>query len=243
MNEAFNVFIGYDPGEHTAAEVCKYSLMRRATVPLNVSYLNLQALRRAGLYARPEYMDGNQRHDGIDRRPFSTDFSFSRFLVPSLMQFGQAGGSPWALFCDSDMLWRKDIAPLLSACCNRDKAVMVVKHDYKPADEYKMRGGIKQEKYSRKNWSSFMLFNTAHPACQMLIPAFVATESGRWLHTFQWCRDKEIGELDSTWNWLEGHDSPASDPAVVHFTRGTPDIPKYSKVSFADEWLAQWSQL
>lgn len=246
-NNAFNVFIGYDPGEDAAAQICKASLLKHASIPLNVTFLNQTSLRHAGLYGRPSYWVNDQRYDGIDGKPYSTEFSFSRFLVPSLMQYGQAG-QKWALFCDSDMLWRGDIADLFEAHDIRERApyggraVYVVQHEYDPEPGTKMRFGLKQEPYYRKNWSSFMLFNTAHPACQVLLPYIVSTKSGRWLHTLQWCRDEDIGMLLPEWNWLEGH-STDDNPKVVHFTRGTPDIPAYSKVEYADEWLQYWSEL
>ena len=247
MTEPLRVFIGYDPTEHEAAEVCKASLLDNASVPVLVEYLDQTALRRAGLYPRTSFWHHEQRYDTVDGRPYSTEFSFSRFLVPTLMQYGRNGSSPWAVFCDSDMLWRGDIAELVTGPIHakRERAVYVVKHNYAPETGTKMRGEMKQEPYFRKNWSSFMLFNTAHTACQMLVPWHLATASGRWLHTFEWCQDNDIGRLDPKWNYLVGHDTKetCNGPLVVHFTSGVPAIPGYEESEFADEWFKYWGKL
>ena len=73
----------------------------------------------------------------------STEFSFSRFMVPYL-----SGYEGWSLFVDCDMLARADIAELWSL---RDErfAVMCVKHDYQPKTETKFLGQT-QTKYRRR---------------------------------------------------------------------------------------------
>jgi hypothetical protein len=62
---------------------------------------------------------------------------------------------------------------------------------------------------------------------------------GRDLHRFFWLADCDIGELSPKWNWLVGHTRAPVDPQVVHFTEGTPDMPGYENVDFADEWRAE----
>ena len=54
---------------------------------------------------------GGQPYDEIDGRPFSTDFSFTRFLVPHLNMYQGI-----ALFMDSDMYLRTDITELFDMC-------------------------------------------------------------------------------------------------------------------------------
>ena len=64
-----------------------------------------------------------------ERNPLqSTDFSFSRFLVPYL-----CGYEGWSLFMDCDMLMLDDIAELWAL---RDEryAVQVVKHEHVPRE-------------------------------------------------------------------------------------------------------------
>jgi hypothetical protein len=83
-------------------------------------------------------------------------------------------------------------------------------------------GGLSQVAYPRKNWSSVMAMRPW--ACERLTPAYVNRESGRSLHALTWIDDDRIAGLDERWNWLEGHSSTAIAPAVVHYTRGTPDL-------------------
>jgi len=223
------VFVGLDAKEFAAWSVCARSMRATCTRPLMVEPLDQDALRLAGLYRRGFDEHDGQRIDWCDGRPFSTEFTFTRFLVPALCQWRGL-----ALFCDSDFLWRRDVAELF-ALADPDCAVQVVQHRQRPREQRKMRGQI-QESYSRKNWSSLVLWNCAHPANQALTPEVVNMRSGRWLHSFGWLRDDQIGALPAEWNWLEGHDDTDIDPKAVHFTRGTPDMPGYEGAHYADEW-------
>ena len=51
--KVINVFIGYDPREDAAAQVCKYSLQKHASVPVKVHFLRLQQLEDEGILWRP----------------------------------------------------------------------------------------------------------------------------------------------------------------------------------------------
>ena len=47
-----NFFIGYDSKEDIAYRVCKYSLIKRATIDVNVKSLKLDELIAKNLYTR-----------------------------------------------------------------------------------------------------------------------------------------------------------------------------------------------
>ncbi len=222
-----DVYIGYDRNEHLAWEVCRQSILDHATVPVVVHRLDQVRLRDGGLYRRTWYERDGQRYDASDNKPFSTDFSFTRFLVPTLAP------DRWSLFVDSDFLFMSDIAALFDLADDR-YSVMCVKHDYKPADTVKMRGQV-QEIYPRKNWSSLVLFNGPR---NTVTPFEVNTASGQWLHGFQWLRDGEIGALPAGWNHLEGTPEPDGGVLAEHFTRGTPDMPGWEDTPYADRWRA-----
>lgn len=223
------VFLGHDTRELEALRVARSSLERRCSVPVWVDDLSESWLRSIGLYKRTFTREGNVRIDDIDGKPFSTDFAFTRFLVPALM-----GYQGWALFADCDFLFRADVNEVFRQA-DEKFAVMCVKHDYTPTDTTKMDGQV-QSAYPRKNWSSFMLFNCGHPSNRGLTVEAVNNEPGSWLHRFSWLRDEEIGGLPHAWNWLEGHSSPAIDPKAVHFTRGGPWMEDWQNVPFADEY-------
>ena len=218
----FPVHVGWDSREDIAYQVCRHSLQRRAGIPVNVMPIRQQALRDAGLYTR-------------DADPLaSTEFTYTRFLVPYLQ-----GYEGWALFCDCDFLWLGDIARLVALLDDR-YAAMCVHHDHRPREDWKM-DHQKQTVYPRKNWSSMVLYNCGHPANAALTPEVVNSQSGSFLHRFQWLEDDLIGAVPETWNWLEGWSEPpaAGHPEVVHFTRGGPWFDEWRDVAYGDLWLAE----
>jgi hypothetical protein len=227
-----SIWLGYDQRETTAFAVARYSI-RRFDRYIPIYGLVLDHLRDAGLYTRPTEVikrgSSNQMWDVISSAPMSTEFSISRFLVPYLAETG------WALFADCDILVRANISRLFDLA-RLDKAVMVVKHDYRQGNGMKMDGQL-QTIYPRKNWSSVMLFNCDHPSNKKLTVELVNSALGRDLHRFCWLDDNEIGELPPEWNYLVSH-SKLSDrsPAIVHFTEGLPDMPGYEMQEYADEW-------
>ena len=221
--QTFRVFVGWDSREGELYEVCRHSLHARASGPISVKSLRQHVLRERGIYTR-------------DVDPLSsTEFTFSRFLVPYL-----AGFDGWALFCDCDFLWLEDVLKLAQLVDDR-YAVMCVHHDHHPPEDRKM-DGRPQTQYPRKNWSSMVLYNCGHPANAVLTPDLVNTETGLFLHRFSWLDDSLIGSISETWNWLEGWSStPKSGaPNVVHYTRGGPWFEEWKDVEFAELWLTEF---
>lgn len=238
MTEPLKVFIGYDEQEDPAYRVCEASLYRHASVPVEVTPLVVEDLNALGVYTRPFWRDhAGQRYDCIDGRPFSTDFSFTRFLVPALMEY-----TGRALYIDSDMLFRGDVAELF-ALCDASKAVWCVQHDYQPPPSLKMRSRVRDSLYRRKGWSAVAVFECGHSSTQALTQWAVNHKYGSYLHSMDWAGD-EIGALPEEWHWLQGHSSVAiEEPKLVHFTSGTPDVRGYDAVPYADEWLEYYAAL
>jgi hypothetical protein len=98
-----------------------------------------------------------------------------------------------------------------------------------------------QTTYPRKNWSSFMLFNNAHPVVRALTPEIVNRESPAFLHRFGWISDDAlIGELPLEWNFLVGeYPKPDATPNAIHYTNGGPWFPGLEQVDYGDLWLAE----
>lgn len=217
--EPVRVFIGFDPREAVAFSVLAHSINARASVPVTIAPLMLSQLKNV------------MRRE---RHPLqSTDFSFSRFLVPAL-----AGFRGWALFMDCDMLVLDDIARLWAL---RDEryAVMVVKHSHVPKETRKFLNEP-QTQYEKKNWSSVMLLNCAR--CAALSEEYVNTASGLALHRFEWLGDDGvIGALPHRWNYLVDYDPPAPIEEVsnLHYTIGGPYIPGFEDCSYAALWNAE----
>lgn len=228
------VYIGYDIGEHDAYLVARHTTLKHTPNAVVVPLVQ-DDLRHMGLYRRASYTDpAGVMRDTEDNKPFSTAFTFTRFLVPFLM--ARRG---WALFMDCDMLIRRDLNELWAL--RDDKyALMCVKHMQKIKDGETKMNDLIQEPYQRKNWSSVMLINCGHPEHRNLSLDDVNTKPGRWLHGFSWIGghppEKNIGELPVHWNWLEGYSSEHLDPAIVHMTRGGPWFEDWQEVAYADEW-------
>ena len=233
MIETLTVFVGYDERESEAFDVCRASLLRHASVPLHIVKLDQAALRRSGWYRREWRHVEGQRVDLGDLKPFSTDFSFSRFMTVPLSLY-----QGWALFCDGDFLFTQDIAKLFALADER-YAVMCVQHDHDPAETSKM-GGIVQSRYRRKNWSSLMLLHCGHPSNGVLTGWMVNNFAGQWLHAFNWLKDEEIGALPLEWNWLSGvSQAMPAVPAGIHFTLGIPSMVGCANSPYADLWRAE----
>ncbi len=209
------LFIGYDAREAVAFNVLSHSVQKHASRPVMIAPVMVDQLRQC--FHRP--------HDPLQ----STDFSFSRFLVPYL-----SGFEGWSIFMDCDMLALDDIYKLWQL--RDDKyAVMVVKHQHVPKEEVKFLNAV-QTKYEKKNWSSVMLFNNTK--CEALTPDFVNTASGLELHQFKWLKsDDLIGAIPSRWNHLVGYDNVDPSAAFVHYTIGGPYFNEYVSCEYADDWL------
>lgn len=225
------VFLGYDPAEDRAYQVARHSLLRHASVPVHLQALRRPALEQSGLFGRPFDQIGKQRIDRRDGRPFSTDFTFTRFLVPALCQY-----DGWALFTDGDVLFTADVEALFRLADDRF-AVMCVKHEHEPPEGAEKMGGLAQTRYRRKNWSSVVLWNCAHPRNAHLTAACVNSAPGAYLHAFDWLTDDLIGDLPAEWNWLEGHSASLGRmPALIHFTEGGPWIAGFREVEYGPLW-------
>ena len=209
------IFIGFDSKEVVAYHVLAQSIIEHSSIPVMFSPIVLGHLE--GLFTR-------------ERNPLqSTEFSFSRFMVPHL-----SGYEGWSLFMDCDMLARADIAELWTLRDDR-YAVMCIKHDYVPKVEQKFLGQV-QTKYEKKNWSSVMLFNNAK--CRALTPDYVNTATGLQLHQFKWLDgDEHVGELPVVWNYLVNEYDHRPDAKLVHFTDGGPYFDEYRNSDYADEWF------
>lgn len=225
-----SIWIGWDPREADAFQVCAHSIRAHLSEPIDIFAVDLEILQNRGLYQRPMRRDDDGRlFDRISAAPMSTQFAISRFFVPHLV--AEPGV---ALFMDCDMLVRCDLVELFELADPRF-AIQVVKHDYEPGETVKMDGQA-QTAYPRKNWSSVMLWNLAHPATNLLTLNKLNTWAGRALHRFAWLDDGEIGELAPEWNHLVGVYPPNPEAKIVHFTLGIPSMAGYGRCEHSDEW-------
>ena len=225
------VFIGYDASEEKAFKVAKASLLRHASIPVEVIPLHLDTLSSAGLLRRPVDARGGELYDFHSNAYQSTEFAISRFLVPLLAQSGLA------LFCDCDVVFLDDVKKVFDLA-DPLSAVQVVKHQYVPKETNKMAGKT-QSLYPYKNWSSVMLINADHRGNKRLSLDALNHRPGRDLHAFFWLSDSEIGELPAGWNWLVDEE-PKPDPLfLAHYTNGGPWLPDWISRESDDLWLRE----
>ena len=208
------IFIGYDSKVKIAYHVLAESILRNSSTPVTISPINLNNLKN--IYTK--------KQDSLA----STEFSFSRFLVPHLMNY-----NGWAIFMDSDMVMLSDITELWNLR-NEKYAIQVCKHDYTPSSKNKFLGN-NQTIYAKKNWSSLMLMDCSK--CKTLTPEYVNTKSGLELHQFKWLDENLIGSIPLEWNWLVGEYLYKKDVHNIHFTEGGPYFKDYKNTEYANEWF------
>jgi lipopolysaccharide biosynthesis glycosyltransferase len=209
------IVIGFDQREAVAYHTFCQSILEKASAPVSFTPLVLGSLKGFS----ETHTDG------------SNAFIYSRFLTPWLMDF-----NGWAIFADGDMICLDDIAKLW-ALRDETKAVQVVQHNYqtKALDKYL---GNKNENYPRKNWSSLILWNCAHPKHKLLTPEFVMKQTGAFLHRFTWLEDADVGALPKEWNWLTTEYEDNYQASLLHYTLGTPCFADYKNAEMSDVWHA-----
>lgn len=214
--ETIRVFIGYDPREAAAYHVCCQSIIEHASVPVSFHPLAQNMLPI------------DSRRDG------SNGFMAARFLVPKLCNY-----EGFAIYIDGDMVVTEDIAELWAYKNGMaDKAVSVVHHNYKTKQKRKYVGTQMESDnvdYPRKNWSSVVLWNCAHPGNSLLDASYIAETSPQVLHRFGWLGADAIGALSAGWNYLVGEQG-ASNAHIFHYTLGLPGIRHYSDCNASWHW-------
>lgn len=236
MDKSINIFVGFDDREKEFYDICKYSLEGSGS-NVNVHPLNHLKLRQEGFFTRPWMVDGitGQFIDMVDNKPFSTQFSHTRFLTPLVAK--AMGLTGRALFVDLDFLFLDDVAGILEEIESQEsKPLYCVKHDYRPKNHKKM-DNKEQINYDKKLWSSLMVFDIDHPLNKPLTKQYVNTSDGRALHTFQWLKEEDIGSINERWNFIENHSEPRvpfSSIGAIHFTEGVPFMAGYENGAYAD---------
>ena len=146
----------------------------------------------------------------------STEFTYSRFLIPYLENY-----EGFSFFIDDDYLWQWN--PLsLFYFLDPKNALACVQYDFNTHDDTKFNGE-KNVSYPKKLWSSMMIFNNGHEDCRKLTPEVVNTESGKYLHQFEWT--DMISKIPHDKIATEGYETEVKQSHhAVHYTRGGPWI-------------------
>jgi lipopolysaccharide biosynthesis glycosyltransferase len=213
MTEKINIVVGFDQRESVAYHTFTQSIIEKSSLPVSFIPLAINTLKGY-----------EETH-----KDKSNDFVYSRFLTPYLNDF-----KGWAIFADGDMICQADIKELWDLK-DQSKALLVVKHEYETKAYQKYLGNT-NENYPRKNWSSVILWNCAHPKHRILTPDFIASQTGKFLHRFTWLEDSDIGELPPEWNWLAIEYPENRNAKLIHYTLGTPCFKDYRGTEMSDIW-------
>lgn len=206
LQNKFNVYIGYDSTHKGLEDLCQFAIEERClSENLPVPKINILNHRDIEVYDRPYSQQ-------------STEFTYSRFLVPYLENY-----EGYSIFIDNDILLTEGQIYTFFMHLNLDDAVACVKYPSFDAVGTK----FKQQKnvsYDKKLWSSLMVFNNSHPDCKKLSPHVVNTETGKYLHQFEWT-DK-ISNIPDAYILTSGYDTEHEKPGhlAVHYTNGGPWI-------------------
>ena len=215
------IFIGFDSELPSVFEVCKKSIERFSTDHEIIPLIRKDLINQ-GLYYRTP-VPGE-----------STEFSFTRFLVPYLSDFDGE-----SMYCDHDFLWKCDPEEMTRFWPrHRDRAIvdtalMVVKHQLsdKVILTEKM-SGVQNKSYPKKCWSSLMLFK--NKKFKHMTPEYVNNASPSDLHEFKWCDEDLIADLPLSYNYLVGY-YDMKNPRAIHYTNGGPWLEEYKDTEFALE--------
>ena len=215
------IFIGYENEYPESFEVCAESI-RRFNPNHEIIPLIKSELEEKGLYTR-EYQGE------------STDFAFTRFLVPFLSEY-----KGYSLFCDGDFMWRCDPQEIedYAKQSNYSPSVWVVKHPPFLTTPYKKMKGKANMSYPKKYWSSLMYFN--NDKCFSLTSDLVNSWSGKDLHEFAWA--SEIGDLPAEYNAMVNY-YKFPNAKAVHFTDGGPWLDIHDDMLYSTEWLKIYKNL
>ena len=208
-----NIYIGYDSRHTSVAELNKKCLEHALSL---VQVLVKHIIKWISWVPEIKFLDISKIPEYTrDYANQSTEFTYSRFLIPYLENY-----EGFSIFLDDDILFTESILPMFYFL-DLDDAVACIKYDFDKYVDTKFNGE-KNVSYPKKLWSSLMIFNNAHEDCKKLTPEIVNTESGKYLHQFEWT-DK-ISEIPDWYVFTEGHDTEETNwrPSAYHYTRGGP---------------------
>lgn len=212
------IFIGYEEEYPEMFEVCKKSILRynsnHEIIPLRKSKLE---------------------NDGVYWRAFqgeSTDFAFTRFLVPYLCNYE---GN--ALFCDGDFLWYCDPEEIKDWV--DDEAVSCVQHPWLVFEEHRKMKDKTNRPYKRKYWSSLMYFNNTK--CKTLTKEAVSVRNAAWLHEMDWA--ESVGSIPAIYNAMINYYDFSIKAKAVHFTDGGPWLDINDNLLYSTEWIKIYNDL
>ncbi len=245
----YHIFVGYDEREHIPYLVTKHTLEKYAKVPIKVHKLNHRELREKKLFKRPWLVLPNGQYvDAIDGKPFSTQFSHSRFLISDYYYLcikDRVEPFDLIMFVDCDFVFLRDIGELFEEIKTNDpdKAIWCVKHDFTPKESTKM-DGMTQTNYNKKLWSAMFIMDPLHyKNAQTDFTELTNTALGSELHSFSWLKDEDIGDISERWHFVPDHSEQRYEKEhikAIHYTHGGPWFPEMRECKYSEIWKSEY---
>jgi hypothetical protein len=209
-----NIYVGYDSTHNGLEKVCIESINDSIERGLNRGHF----MNPTKFKPEIKLLDISKLPDyNRDYANQSTEFTYSRFLIPHLENY-----EGFSIFVDDDFIFNRNLLPMFYYL-NMDDAVACIQYPQYKHDSVKFDGEVNID-YPKKLWSSMMIFNNGHEDCRKLTPEVVNTWTGKQLHQFEWT-DK-ISKIPEKYIFVEGYDNPKEKwrYSGVHYTRGGPWI-------------------
>lgn len=216
-------FIGYDAREDEAANVAAFSIRRWSTTRTRIYKLEHRLLRTMGLFTRPWRIEPNgQFYDMRDGRPFSTEFSHSRFLVFHLAHALRLTGP--CMFIDCDWLFMADPAEVMDKQRKEPGRIGVVNRHREVAEDSVKMDGMVQQNYHRKLWSAMFTFTPGAGWEETFNVNAVNAATGRDLHAFFGIRDEDFWQIPPEWHFIPSLDQYPENGLVkgIHYSEFSP---------------------
>jgi hypothetical protein len=226
-----DIFVGYDAREHACFQVLEYNLSQWGHT---VHPIKHRELRDQGKFNREWFTEADgQWIDRRDMKPFSTEFSHTRFAAIPLAR--EMGIREWCMFVDVDFLFLDDPADMFRDVAESHHALACVQHNWAEPEGKKMDGML-QLLYDRKLWSSLFLFDPRHPLHDWMTYHRVNWATGAEMHAFSWIEDRFIAKLPSRWNHIPNFSDPDEEASAIHWSYGGPWMPGFEEAPYADIW-------
>ena len=233
-------FIGYDAREHEAAGVCAYSILARATKRPKIYMVEHRQLRKLKMFYRTSRIHaGGQMYDDGDSRPFSTDFSHSRFLVFHLAR--ELGITGTCMFVDCDFLFQDDPSLMMREHRKTKKPISVVNRDRRVVENSTKMDGMVQQNYYRKLWSALFCFTPSDKLANLFSVDAVSNDTGRELHGFKGMPQEDFGELNPRWHMIPSLDEMPEqfeNIGALHYSEFSPWINPELKSEYVGPYTA-----
>ncbi|MEC4984355.1 MAG: hypothetical protein SAJ37_04260 [Oscillatoria sp. PMC 1068.18] len=204
------IVIGTEKNQYLAQKVLEYSIRSHTSAEVDIRFVT-QTQKRVG----------------------GTKFGFVRFLVPSIFDYEGT-----AIYLDADQIVLTDIQELANSLKPESTLALVSNLEGyfggKPVPQRKETSVMVMNCAKLKHWNPETIFNNVVPNDSSLEPGQIHYRDFMWL---KWMDDREIQELEPTWNHFN---ILREDTKLLHFSHVASQPwkkPDHPLSKFWGQWL------